>query len=306
MYGWKEVTADDARKRNLMISIVKESILNKINFDILLSEEDLKTKFYFCKRDVVLFTDIFFVKSEDGYALNDKMKEQIKKIEEMQKIAKKQYADAKVVFFKKFGCFYEECENEENWMRFDAEKLNEIYDELKSVIPILHWGALPIIDKWLMINGGRLPEDDLIDFYNHYHTLTALYKELKGEGKCMSTIGDDTLDKEMTFSVYSRRWGHKDNYRIKRTVNGWYVSHIAINGECDKDGSNILFANLKQDYIFYPEDAIKHAMEKLWEEADEGELDLEELQERLQQVADWITALEKTVGEQQPDWVQYY
>jgi len=122
----------------------------------------------------------------------------------------------------------------------------------------------------------------------------------------MTTKGDETLDREMIFSVYSRRWGHNDTYRIKRTVDGWNIEHIAIGGACKKDGTRALYQNLNQNYIFYPEDAIKYAMTELWEQADEGLLTLDELQSKLQQIADWINMVEKAVGEGQPDWVNYY
>ena len=58
--------------------------------------------------------------------------------------------------------------------------------------------------------------------------------------------------------------------------------------------------------MFFPEDGVRYAMKKLWEQADEGELSFEELQDRLQQIADWISHVEAAVGEAQPDWVGYY
>lgn len=48
-----------------------------------------------------------------------------------------------------------------------------------------------------------------------------------------------------------------------------------------------------------------HAMEKLWEEADDGDIDFDELSKRIQQIADWISAVEKSINAQ-PDWVGYY
>ena len=47
-------------------------------------------------------------------------------------------------------------------------------------------------------------------------------------------------------------------------------------------------------------------MNELWEQAEEGELTLEQLQERLQQIADWVSAVERAVGDYQPSWVNYY
>jgi len=63
---------------------------------------------------------------------------------------------------------------------------------------------------------------------------------------------------------------------------------------------------LRHDCIFFSEDGVKHALENLWDLADENEMSVEELQEKLQQIADWISIVEKTVGESQPEWVRYY
>ena len=46
-------------------------------------------------------------------------------------------------------------------------------------------------------------------------------------------------------------------------------------------------------------------MQRLWEDADDGKIDFDELSERLQQVADWISTVEKSVNAQ-PEWVNYY
>lgn len=46
-------------------------------------------------------------------------------------------------------------------------------------------------------------------------------------------------------------------------------------------------------------------MLKLWDEANRGILSFEMLSERLQQVADWISVIEKSVYAQ-PGWVYYY
>ena len=113
------------------------------------------------------------------------------------------------------------------------------------------------------------------------------------------------LGKRLTFKVYNRRWGHADTYGITRTIEGWNVSHIT-NGKSEKDGDGTLIANLNHDSIFFPEEGVKYALSKLWEQAEDGELTLSELQKRLQQVADWISIVEKAVGEGQPDWVGYY
>ena len=78
-----------------------------------------------------------------------------------------------------------------------------------------------------------------------------------------------------------------------------------MQGECKKNGEGGLFMNLEHDSVFYPKDGVQYALEKLWEDADEGEIDFEELKKRVQQIADWISAVEKSINAQ-PEWVYYY
>ena len=109
----------------------------------------------------------------------------------------------------------------------------------------------------------------------------------------------------MKFEVYTRRWGHEDRYTIKRTIDGWYCGHMSINGKCKKNGEGGLFDNLDHDAVFYPQEGVEYAMQKLWEAADEGEIDFQEMEKRLQEIADWISTVEKSI-DSQPEWVNYY
>ena len=70
-----------------------------------------------------------------------------------------------------------------------------------------------------------------------------------------------SLDEEYVLKIFSERWDGKtgkgaerkgsnwDEYEIKRIKTGWYIKHIAINGECDKSGEPILYRNLRQDSV---------------------------------------------------------
>jgi len=103
-------------------------------------------------------------------------------------------------------------------------------------------------------------------------------------------------DREYRFEVYSRRWGHKDAYRIKLTKNGWRVDHIMINGDTDASGKPTLFSNFKQDSINYPE-SIGEYMERIWERAHSENLSEEQIQEMLQALAEWVTTTEENTPE---------
>lgn len=64
--------------------------------------------------------------------------------------------------------------------------------------------------------------------------------------------------------------------------------------------------NLDHDSIQYPKEGVRYAFQTLWYLADEDEMSIEELQIKLQEIADWISAVEKATGEFQPDWCDYY
>lgn len=306
MECWNEVTSDDARRRNLLISIAKAIKLYDLEFDKVYNQKEIQENFSFRKKDFKYYINEFFIQNREGnYCISDNVKGKILDILKEHNAVISKVNSGKEAFIKTFGRFQEEYQNS-NGDNFDFSKLNLLYEKINLIVPILHWGLLPIINEELMIDREIRPEDDVIKFYNDYYMLDALLREVKGEGEKMTLKGDSNLDIPLDFSVYSRRWGHYDTYRIKRTVDGWDVGYIAINGSCKKTGENVLFMNLKHDSIFFPEEGIKYALEVLWNEADETGMSIEELQNKLQQVADWISKMEKTLGENQPDWVNYY
>ena len=102
---------------------------------------------------------------------------------------------------------------------------------------------------------------------------------------------------KLEFNVYNRRHDSILKYRINHTSNGWHISHIAINGACEPDGSPLFYTNFKQDYISYPRD-FGNYLEWLWEQIREERIDRDEAQEKLQQLADWVSFCEKSV----PKW----
>lgn len=67
-----------------------------------------------------------------------------------------------------------------------------------------------------------------------------------------------------------------------------------------------MFDNFLQDSIFYPEEGVKHALKILWKMADSQEMSTEQLQKKLQEIAYWISNIEKTTKKFQPEWCYYY
>jgi len=96
----------------------------------------------------------------------------------------------------------------------------------------------------------------------------------------------------MHIEVYSRRWGHNDRYNVNRTQTGWDVSFHMIGGSCDKQGNPFLFDNLEHDTINYPE-ALGGYMEWLWDQAQDQNMNDDQIQEALDQLGAFIQQTEK-------------
>lgn len=300
-----EVTEREARIRNLRFAVLKKLVSGDFNIDYCYSEKELLEVFSFRKSDIAFYVPALFDYVNEKYVLKSAEKERMQKMMEIHETAMTYMQNAKVKFEKIYGSYMDELELTSYSYKL-IDQFSEVYQKVEDVLMILHWSLLPIIPEYLMVNGNRIPEYDIEEFYDQFHCIKALLSELRGEGAIMNNKGDDTLDKEMKFPVYTRRWGHSETYRIKRTVSGWHVSYISLHGDCDREGSPWLYNNLKHEAVFYPEEAVKYAMKSLWQEAEDGELTPDELQEKLMEVADWISAVEKVVGEKQPGWVNYY
>ncbi|MDX7784801.1 hypothetical protein [Aeromonas caviae] len=103
-----------------------------------------------------------------------------------------------------------------------------------------------------------------------------------------------------TFTVFSRRWGHTDTYEFEHNSSGWYVSNIAIRGQSTPAGKPYLYRNFDQDYIKYPS-GLGDMLEYLWEQIRDGEITEVDAQNRLQELADWVSTTERST----PKWPEY-
>lgn len=102
---------------------------------------------------------------------------------------------------------------------------------------------------------------------------------------------------ELTFKVFNNRRSEIVTYRVNKTDSGWYIAHVAINGDCEPDGSPCFYSNFDQDYINYPS-GFASSLEWLWEQIDSKKINHEEAQNKLQELADWVSLCEK----EQPNW----
>ena len=191
--------------------------------------------------------------------------------------------------------------------KYDSKVYSKLIIQGKQEASEIHWKYLPIYDIQMMKNRGCLPEDDIDKYYSHYHAIEDLYKEIIGEGinfKIMS--GNSTLEKEIDFKIYTSRWNGYDLYKISRSIYGWEIIFMNTKEETLKNGIGGLFESLDHDNIFFPKEGVSYALEITWELAEEGKISLIELEERLQDIAEWISDVERHMRVKQPKWCNYY
>jgi hypothetical protein len=174
------------------------------------------------------------------------------------------------------------------WKQSNPEH-KKIWEEMVSKAVELHKLVKPKHHNYMINNRGVSPDDP--EFYNHVHPIEDLLKFIN-DPHANDDPEDQTIGHEFDFNVFSRRWGHNDRYRIKRTSSGWDVSYIAIGGPCNKKGQPFLFENLDHDGINYPEE-LPGYMEWLWDQSQELGIPHERVQEAINQLAEWVNLCEK-------------
>jgi hypothetical protein len=288
-----------SRLRNLKVKLFnyrKNYELDSFTF------EELQKSLYFKISDIIFYADSLFEKNEDEFKIKDEILTEINKYKRKQEDLSDNIEKMEENFKSDYRYLNKNLSNLDR-----VNDWEEKVEKMKTLAIELHWKYMPIYEEYMLENRDIIPEDEPEKYYNHYHSLEDLYRAMIGKGlDWKSAEGDCNLDKELIFEVFTSRWGHKDRYRMQRTIYGWYVTHISINGSSQKDGTGALFSNFRQDGVFYPVDGVKHALETLWNDADSSEMSVEELQDRLQEVADWVSEVEKVTTNEQPSWVNYY
>lgn len=149
-------------------------------------------------------------------------------------------------------------------------------------------GHKPIHHAYMITNRGLQPDDP--QFYTHVHPVEDLLGYIKNS-HANDDPEDKTIGQKFKFRIYSRRWGHDDIYNITRTEDGWDVGYL-MSGPCDKGGHPFLFENFNQDSIVHPNN-FDGWLEWLWEQAASNGLTKDQVQTALQELADWVSNLEK-------------
>lgn len=181
-------------------------------------------------------------------------------------------------------------------MPYDGEALRALCIKMAETAHELHMslknrGIKPVHHSYMIENRGCQPE--ALEFYRHIHPVEDLLSFIKDKN-ANDDPSDKTIGLEFKMSIYVRRWGREDTYRIKRTESGWYVDFLSISGNCDKKGSPYLFMNLDHDGVCYPAQ-LGDFMESLWEKAAEKGMKRTEVQRAINQLGAWISLCEKNV-----------
>jgi hypothetical protein len=106
--------------------------------------------------------------------------------------------------------------------------------------------------------------------------------------------------KDFKLTFYTRRWTSNVTLNVKKTDTGWHISHIAINGDADREGAPLLAANLQQDGVKYPA-GLGGFMEFIWEKLHNEEIDGDRAQAMLTELGTWISTCESS----QPVWKEW-
>ncbi|UAL47733.1 hypothetical protein K7887_01785 [Sutcliffiella horikoshii] len=299
----------EARLRNLKIKLYKVSLSKGKVLEHSHSIEAINKKLFFKKSDIKDHIESFFNSSNEKYLIKPEIKKEFDN------------------YFEKYDQYSSEQEELKMILKTNYEYIRDIYINLKpteeanekiqktkEIAAKLHWVYLPIYPEQTIINSGIIPEENTEEYYEHFHTIEDLYRVIyeNAEIEWNSIEGDINLNSPLKMRVFSSRWGHYDTYSVKRTMKGWNFKHLSYDVDCSKDGTinstkeDGLYNILAHDSIQYPYDGVRYALRTLWKIADSTSMSSKELEIKLQDIADWINAVEKATKSNQPNWVGYY
>ncbi len=183
-------------------------------------------------------------------------------------------------------------------LSFTEESSKKYRAEIQEMGVLAHELHMKLKDRGIeprhhkyMIKNRELPSDHP-DFYKHFHPLEDFVKFVEDQ-HANDDPKDKTIGEEFSFSVFSKRWGHKDRYGIKRTADGWDIRYMNVGGPCDKGGRPFLFSNLNHDCICHPA-GLEGWFEWLWMRAAKDGLSKEDVQRALNDLAEWVSNTEQS------------
>lgn len=283
--------------RNVKLKIAKIFIENNYGIEKTFNFNELSTILFVRKKEFEENNIFLFEKIKGEYKLKKVFFDEIQEWHNHHNESKKDIEN----IITQFRNLYLKFHKNYNYSKY--------YNEIFPLVEKMHWYFLPVYHDFMIINRGINPEDDLKSYYNHFHCLQDLnnYIDVKKDF-WKSVKGDVNLDLECKFPIYTNRWGHDDIYKVTRKFDGWYVKHLSINGMSSPDGYGYnekglggFVANFNQDFVDFPKQ-FHNVIERLWKLADENEMTIVELQEKLLEVAQLVSEVERTVSNYTPRW----
>ena len=105
------------------------------------------------------------------------------------------------------------------------------------------------------------------------------------------------IEIEYDLKIYTNRFGHDDYYKISFSDSGW---DIRDRGESKPNGEGSLLERFEQDDVRYPFH-FGDFLEFLWKEIKNENIRPEEVQEKLDELSEWVKICEQSV----PRWKSY-
>ena len=184
------ISKEEARIHNLINRFAKnEQLLNKE----LLSKDDLKNELFFREEDfqIAIGGNILGNKGSD-FLPTDRLRSGVKQL--LSNIIKNE----------------EELDHlkKEYLLKFKELDESDSYrptEELIDLASKIHWHILPEYEEYMIVNRGLYPNKDTEEYYNHFHTLEDLYRELTSCGKKIeSKKGDMNLNEEIGKNLFKK------------------------------------------------------------------------------------------------------
>lgn len=294
----------EANIRNTKIKIAKSFLENSFTKKVSFTEKELSKHLWIRKKEIEAFKDDLFDERDGNFSLKDSFYNEVSMWMKKNETSKENIEEVKEKYkalFEKFSQSYD---------------YSDYMPNLKPLYNQLHWYFLPVYRDYMIDNRRTSPEDNIDEYYDHFHSLQDLYNLIDKEDDYWKTLkGDVNLEVPCKFPIYTNRWGSEDVYTVTRIYNGWNVRYHGIGGECEPDGKGRdvefdgrimsspggFIANFNQDNVDYPKN-FHYAIKRLWDLADENEMKPEELQEKLYDVAKLVSEVERTVGRYTPSW----
>lgn len=288
------------KERNILINLTQYLIDNNLNKEHKFTESEIRQYILIKEPDYDHYLNTIFKCKNNEYIILDHVYDKLNNY--INNYNQNKDNTNEEDFIKEFDKYMQtSCE------KYDLTKL------IKYAIK-LHWKYLPmfIYYKYSKDYTNYIPENNLEEWYSKYTNLQILYKCIKNK-YCFSYINHNnyidfntirdkgTLSKPIPIEIYNKNLYEKEKHILVRTSYGWELDGIFA----FKNGDTSIYDMCEQTKIFYSKEAMRRALETLWDKAEQGEIDYDELNKKLDELFNWINNVQKEILQKQPNWFIY-